>query len=193
MSAKKPSLASLQQAAEIAATPDKLEKIKQLAVEMKIRIGKVAAAAAVFETCTKELMEIKAKKLPDAMGDAGMKKFVLEDGTLFEIKPFYSTSIKEETQPEAFAWLRDNGHGGLIKNLLTIDVGQSDNIAEIIAEVKEVTEPLVLPLQHKESVHASTLKAFVKERAEAGDLPPVDLFNIFVGKIAEVAEPKKKF
>jgi len=44
--------------------------------------------------------------------------------------------------------------------------------------------------QQKEDVHASTLKAWVRERIEAGDEFPMDLFGAFIGQRAIIKKGK---
>ena len=42
----------------------------------------------------------------------------------------------------------------------------------------------------KREVHASTLRAFVKERVEAGDEFPMELFGAWVGQRATISKTK---
>jgi hypothetical protein len=45
--------------------------------------------------------------------------------------------------------------------------------------------------EQKESIHASTLKAFVREQTQAGVVLP-DCFNVYVKDVAKLVAPKKK-
>ena len=80
---------------------------------------------------------------------------------------------------EAFKWLRDNGLGDLIKNEVTVAFGRNeDNKASNYATLAQGQgyEPV-----QKLKVEPMTLKALVRERIEAGQDMPSDLFNVFAG------------
>ena len=53
-------------------------------------------------------------------------------GSSVEVKPFYSARIPASKSEEAFDWLRENGHGDLIKNQVSLEFGKmkQDNEAK---------------------------------------------------------------
>lgn len=65
--------------------------------------------------------------IPEAMAEAGMKKFVMEDGSMIDVKPFYGASIPKARQAEAFKWLRDNGFDDIIKNTVSVRFGRRED------------------------------------------------------------------
>ena len=84
----------------------------------------------------------------------------LSDGTKVEVKPFYAAKIPESRNDEAFDWLRDNGHGDMIKNVLTanIDKGQDNQVSALI----ELCEKLEFSYAQKQKVEPMTLESLCK-------------------------------
>jgi hypothetical protein len=85
---------------------------------------------------------------------------------------------------EAFNWLRDNGHGDLIKNNVTLTFGRSEDA---------IAKQLVDELQQKghnvkqaEKVEPMTLKAFVKEQIQKGKNVPSDLFGVYIANKTKI-------
>jgi len=62
------------------------------------------------------------------MQSAGVSLLKLEDGTEVKINPYYYGKISEDKKEEAFAWLRDNNFGDLIKNNVSLDFGMAQEI-----------------------------------------------------------------
>ena len=124
----------------------------------------------------KDLEQVSTRDLPDALMELGLSGLPLADGTVISIKPFVSASISKARQEEAHTWLNINGHGDLIKNIVSINAGKDKLAADtaIDALVDAGFAPDV-----KESVHAQTLKAFVREQVEAGTALPLELFGVF--------------
>lgn len=110
--------------------------------------------------------------LPELMSEMGLTEFKFENGTKVTISTVYTGNIKVDNREEAHAWLRDNGHGSLIKNEVTVSFGKNeDGSADSL--VKHLEEAGYQP-KRKESVHYQTLRAFAREQTEAGiALPPV--------------------
>jgi len=121
---------------------------------------------------------LSEQTIPNLMQQAGISAIKLEDGSSVEVKPFYAAKIPVSRVDEAFDWLRDNGHGDLIKNNVTLTFGRSED---------QIAKQLVDELQQKghnvkqaEKVEPMTLKAFVREQIEKGKNVPADLFGVYV-------------
>lgn len=125
--------------------------------------------------------EISEKLIPTVMDEAGMKEFKLLDGKKVTIKPFYSASIAKDRAEEAYNWLRENGHGDLIKTGVNVTFGKNEDekAQKLVEYIKEVYEREV---EAKPSVHPSTLSAFVKEQVTSGKVLPTDLLGVYVGR-----------
>ena len=138
-----------------------------------------------------ELKEIKrkvelvsAEVIPTMMQEMNISTLKLSDGTSVEVKPVYGASIPADKKEEAYKWLRENGLGDLIKNEVTVAFGRSeDNKAQQYAVLAQGQgyEPI-----QKLKVEPMTLKALVRERLEAGQEMPTDLFNVFAGSRTKI-------
>ena len=143
----------------------------------------------------KELKELKRKVelvsgeiIPTMMQEMNISTLKLADGTSVEVKPVYGASILVAKREGAFKWLRDNGLGDLIKNEVTVAFGRNeDNKASDYAILAKGQgyEPV-----QKLKVEPMTLKALVRERLEAGQEMPSDLFNLFTGNRTKITRKK---
>ncbi len=131
-----------------------------------------------------ELKGVEEQELPDAMADLEMSKFTLDNGAEIKIKPFCYASIPVEKRDAAYAWLRENGHGSLIKNEVKCEFGK-DSEDEVKA-LETLLKDSGYAYEQKETIHASTLKAFVNEQVDQGCCPPADCFTITLGNKAVI-------
>ena len=135
-----------------------------------------------FEEKLKQLKSTEAtlseQTIPGLMHKAGISSIKLEDGTKVEVKPFYSARIPISRTEEAYAWLRSNGHGDLIKNNVMLSFGRNqDNEAKSLVEDLRSKGHTV---KQTEKVEPMTLKAFVKEQIQNGKNVPSDVFGVYV-------------
>jgi len=139
---------------EIAALEDKLKKKKE------------------------EELKLSEQDIPNLMQKTGVSLLKLTDGSSVEIKPYYGARIPASRTEEAFDWLRENNHGDLIKNNVTLTFGRNqDN------EAKSLVDDLRNKghnVKQAEKVEPMTLKAFVREQIEKGKDVPADLFGVYV-------------
>ncbi len=122
-------------------------------------------------------------RIPGLMDEMGVEKIEVE-GASVSCKPVVHASIPVPRKEEAFAWLRENGLDGIIKNDVVVTFGKGeDNIAgNLVGQLQEKGfDP-----RTKTHIHASTLKAFVKERVTAGKHIDLDMFGAFVSSAAEI-------
>ena len=130
-----------------------------------------------------EILEMETRTIPDIMMELGVAEFTNTDGVKVTIKPFVSASIPKNRMEEAHTWLKDNGHGDLIKHLVSVDVGkQCDDASRALMALSK----LGLDPTDKENVHSQTLKAFVREQVEAGEPIPLELFGAYFGQKATI-------
>ena len=145
-----------------------------------------------IEATEEELKKLKdvettlsEQTIPNLMQKAGVELIKLEGGVSVEVKPFYSARIPASKSEEAFQWLRDNGHGDLIKNQVSLEFGmKQDNEAKsIIEELKSKG----LPVKQKTTVHPSSLRGFVREQIQdLGKDVPADLFGTYVANKTKI-------
>ena len=145
-----------------------------------------------IEATEEELKKLKdvettlsEQTIPNLMQKAGVELIKLEGGVSVEVKPFYSARIPASKSEEAFQWLRDNGHGDLIKNQVSLEFGmKQDNEAKsLIEELKSKG----LPVKQKTTVHPSSLRGFVREQIQdLGRDVPAELFGTYVANKTKI-------
>ena len=177
-------------------TPDKIDQLDDGQLDGVSRLANEAAALehklAEQEQAMKEtkaaLHKITDEQLPEALEEMGLQKFTLTDGSEISVKPIYSASIPKDRREEAFQWLRDHEFGDLVKNNVTVTFGRGED-----ADAKEFMNLCgsqgYVPDQ-LEKVEPMTLKAWLRERVEAGDAVPLDLFGAFISQRATIKRSK---
>ena len=125
---------------------------------------------------------VSEQELPDAMQEVGLTEITLSTGEKISVKEFYNAHISKANQAVAYKWLVDNGHESLIKNdvLLKFDRGEAEKVDQTVSALKARG----LAPEVRQSVHHSSLKAFVKEQFTAGNDIPTEPFGIYIGSKA---------
>ena len=88
---------------------DQVSGISGLARRAKLLEKEISEMEDTLKERAEQYRKLTEQTIPEAMAEAGMKKFVMEDGSMIDVKPFYSASIPKARQAEAFAWLREHG------------------------------------------------------------------------------------
>ena len=183
-------------AADSAAPPDKLDKLRsddldgvsRLAQEAADLEREIADVEQKLKDKKKALYKITDERLPEALEEMNLQKFTLTDGSEISVKPIYAASIPKDRRDEAFQWLRDHEFGDLVKNNVTVTFGrgEDDTAKDFIGFCGEQG---FVPSQI-EKVEPMTLKAWLRERVEEGDPIPLDLFGAFISQRATIKRSK---
>ena len=125
----------------------------------------------------KELQQIN-DRIVELMEKRGVKEIKLLNGDAVSFKEFY----------KAFKWLEDNGHGDLIKNIVSIRFGKGEN---------ESAEKLISSLEQdglypdqKRKVEPMTLNAFIGDQITNGKQVPMELLSVFTGNKVKIKKGK---
>lgn len=153
--------------------------------------GKVLSLDDEIELVTNSLKRLNEERrklleedIPSAMDAANVSEFTTTDGHKLSIKDFVNTSLTKANEAAGFKWLDENGHGSLIKADVTAKFGRND--IEQAKQAVSLLEANGVAATLKQSVHASTLKAFGKEQFEAGKKLPEDIFSVHHGRAAVI-------
>lgn len=138
----------------------------------------------------KRLNDVQRKHLPDMMTGLRMTSFALTDGSSIEVVAGYDAHISAERALGAHKWLRDNGHGDIIKNTFSIQLGRGDD--EKAAELIKLLGEKGIGFERKEAVHPMTLKGFVREQIEAQAPLDREALGVHEYSVAKVKRPKPK-
>jgi hypothetical protein len=168
---------AITQTNEVKALSDQVLGLRSLEDEVKHKEDEL-------KKLKKDLNIISGEVIPTMMTEMNISTLKLADGSAVEVKPIYGASISPDKKEEAFNWLRNNGLGDLIKNEVTVSFGRNeDNKAADYAVLAQGQG--YQPVQ-KLKVEPMTLKALVRERVEAGQDMPSDLFNVFAGNRTKI-------
>lgn len=170
---------------------DALERITAMAEVMREYGRRVDKAKDELAQAQADYNRIELDDLPDLMRELKLKRIELEDGFEVAVEEDVKCGITEARRDDAHDWLRANSFGGLIKTQVTQDFERGENeLAQKVAN--EISDLTGRPALVKESVHAGTLKSFVKEQRAKGANLPLDLFGIHPFNRAKLTPPKKK-
>ncbi len=168
---------SITQTNEVKALSDQVVKLRQMEDQVKEK-------EIELKKLKKDLDVVSGEVIPTMMTEMNISTLKLADGSAVEVKPIYGASISIDKKEKAFNWLRNNGLGDLIKNEITVSFGRNeDNKATAYAGL--AAGQGFQPVQ-KLKVEPMTLKALVRERIEAGQDMPSDLFNVFAGNRTKI-------
>lgn len=167
-------------------SPDELKSISFLVTQAKNLEGDMAKMAAELKEKQTEHRKLLEVDIPQAMLEAGggITSIKMEDGTKVDVIPFINASISEANRAGAFAWMRENGYGDLIKRVISAQFGMGDD--EDAANAYNLLGNEGYSVTDKESVHPSSLKSQVKKWDESGENFPEDLFGVYRGMTTKI-------
>lgn len=179
---------------EDAASADKLEKLRRKvadARDLELMIGDLEDR---LKAAKKTLQDLIHKQLPDLMDEAGVTSLtVAAEGNakpfVADLKPYYAANIaagwEEGRRQVAFEYLTELGAGDLIKTKVEIDMPREQR--EDALKLAESLSSDGLPVSVKESVHAQTLTAWLREQVEENQfLPDLEKIGATVGRVVKV-------
>jgi len=165
-----------------------LKGVAKLAQDIATQEAEVAKLEETLKNAKKQLYRLTDEELPSMLAEMGVASFKLEDGSTVEIKKTYGASIPVASREEAFSWLRGNGYGDMVKNIVSVNFGMGED--EKASEFKSMAQSQGLSPDQAESVHPSTLRAWVKEQVEDGKPFPMELFGAYIGQRAVIKGAK---
>ena len=167
---------------------DQLDSISKLANEAASLERKIADTEQLLKDHKQSRHKITDEQLPEALETMGLQKFTLKDGAEIAVKPIYAASIPKDRKEEAFQWLRDHEFGDLVKNNVTVTFGRGEDT--IAKDFVNMCGAQGFTPSQLEKVEPMTLKAWLRERVEAGDAVPLDLFGAFISQRATIKRSK---
>lgn len=162
-------LATMQHdAEEPLVSPLDIAKVRQLVEQLTRLQAREAQLTQQLEVAKRELRQVREVDLPTLLDEVGVNSLVV-DGHAVTVKTEYFPNVTKANEDKFFQWLRSTGHDDIIKNEIKVAFGRGDDqkAAKLymqLAAKYDTTQKL--------SVHASTLKAFVREQMEAGNSLP---------------------
>lgn len=178
---------------------DKLDKVRDGVRRMRdLRARRADLEEQVAET-GRLLYELEFSELPSLFDEARVTNIGLEPegnqpGVVAKVAPYYKANIaadwSEEKKSAAFEWLDKNGHGGLIKTIISVELPRGSR--GLAKQVKSALKKLRVPYTENPGVPWNTLTAFVREQIEGGNTVPLDTLGATVGRVVKITEAKEK-
>lgn len=142
--------------------------------EMTAQLANMEFEITVIET---KLAELKKKHatmeqitIPNKLLELGVSSIILSNGLKLNIKKQYFPNIKKDDIDVAYKWLREHGHGDIIKNIVSVAFpsGKDDSAIALKTELRFRN----FQANQSQDIHPQTLKAWAKEQKEKGtELP----------------------
>lgn len=152
-----------------------LNQVQQLCQMMMDAEAVVQATEDLLKANKERYRYLQEEAIPTAMQELGLSSVTLETGEKLTIKQDVYASISNEDKQEVYDWLKEHGFGGLIKTEVSVAFGRDDQEKAVEFYQKLSKDGLQPDLQ--QGVHASTMKAFLREQIAAGTAIPLDLFG----------------
>lgn len=169
------------------------ENIIVFAKRHKEIVDELETIAEYVKTLTAEAKDIEEIKLPSVFNALDMKDFGLKDGRKIKIEPAFQGSIVVEDPEQRKAqldWLSGAGGRDLIKNKISLEFtkGQDTEAKALVDMLSEYG----FTYNMAESVHASSLGSFIKEKMEKGETVPLEALKWRYYFKANIKPPPKK-
>lgn len=152
-----------------------LDSMTALARALLDADASVEDAEANLKAAKERARILREETIPSAMQELGLEEIKLDTGQKLSVKQDVYAAIPASSKEQAFTWLEQNGFGGLIKVEVTADYrkGEADAAMQLFQELQERG----LQVEFGQSVHAQTLKAFLREQLANGTNVPLDIFG----------------
>ena len=172
--------------AKINISNNNLDEVSQLCQELSNLENDIKSYEETVKDLKKKADKLSMEVIPEKMTELGLKSVELNDGSKLKIAEFIQARISDENKEAAFSWLRENGHGDLIKHNLSASFGRGED--DKAQNFKKRAEDIGLDLMEKEWVEPMTLKAFAKEQIAKGSGIPMDTFAIYIGNKTKITK-----
>jgi len=142
-----------------------------------------------LQKCKQAEEQLLNKDIPELLGKMRLDECTTASGIQVKVKREIKASLpghdRVEARMGALRWLIDQGHGGVIKNQVSIalDRGEDTRADALVVELRGKG----FDVESKKDVHASTLGALVRELLADGKVIPSGTFNLFDMRLAKLS------
>jgi hypothetical protein len=154
---------------------------------------KLDVASKIVSSLSEEIRVLETETLPDMLMALKLKDLTLASGAKISLFDVIGATITDENREDAHTWLRENGHGDIIKNNVTLTFGKGEDHAATLLikhllDLRKNGATKFGDLVQKEAVHPQTLKAFTKEQLASGKPFPGELFKLYTGQAVKITK-----
>ena len=157
---------------------DTLIQINELGKQLEALIKKNTDALDQISARKGIITKIQDEILPELMDEGGIEEITLQSGSKIQAFDFVAARLKD--QNTAFEWLRSTQNEGIIKNVIKVSLGRGED--QLAHQVKETLTSQGASFSESETIHHSTLTAFVKEslkNPELSETIPKEAFGVY--------------
>lgn len=128
------------------------------------------------------------KDIPELLAKMRLDECVTASGVQVKVKREIKASLpghdRVEARMAALRWLVDHGHGGVIKNQVSValDRGEDTRADDLVVKLRAEG----FDVEAKKDVHGQTLSALFRELIANGTIVPTGKFNLFDMRIAKL-------
>jgi hypothetical protein len=161
--------------------------------KLTLQAERVTAKRKLMEEDLQKIKQVEEqllnKDIPDLLARMRLGECITASGIEVKVKREIKASLPGHDRVEhrmgAFRWLVEQGHGGVIKNQVSVslDRGEDTRADDLVVELRGKG----FDVESKKDVHAGTLSALFRELVAEGKLVPRDIFNFFDLKIAKLS------
>jgi len=126
---------------------------------------------------------LEEHEIPSALTEAGVSEFTTLEGLRVSTK-FIVGAIPAERKEEAFKWLDDHGHGGIVKRGVRVSFDKGS--AQAAEDAAEAMRRMGLQPEVTLNVHPQTFMSFAREQIQKGNMLPLDRWGVFYGTKAVI-------
>lgn len=166
-----------------------LERVVKMANILLEQIAEYERLEAETKAAKKRMLATEREDLPELLKEVGLTTLTLDSGQVIKLESDCEASITKANFSKAVAWLIKNECQGIIKTNVVLSFGRGEK--DKATKVAQKVAKLHSDLEVNESIHAATLKAFVKERLKNAEPIPQDLFGVRAFSKAVVKKQSK--
>jgi len=167
--------------------PADLKDVKRLAARLIKIDDEIEQCENYIARAKKEREDIRVRILPNVMFELGIDSVTI-DNHHCKLEPMVQATLPKEPEArlDAVNWLVANGHGGVVKRELKVDLPKGDGYTEFA--VKEAVQEAApgLNVSTYYNVHHSTYSALIRQLVREGAPIPTDVLGVFIGQIVRV-------
>lgn len=177
---------------------DKLTQLRERVVAAKELELQIAQAEDELSELKAKLNGLLHKDLPDLFAEIGIDEIAVPATGNFPAfkavaSPYYSAGIPvkwdSQRRQEAFQYLTENAAGDLIKTELGVKFARDQRDEAL--KTAGILQAQGLDPEMKESVHAATLTAWLREQVELnGWVPDLEKIGGTVGRVVKIKDKK---
>lgn len=159
---------------------DQLRILHNLVERLVLAESEEDRLEAEYVAAKKVAHDLRENAIPEQMKQLGLKELTTDKGVYVEVKKDVRASFfaKDPSKREpAFAWLKENGHDGLVKNVVAAKFGkEQENVAAAFLEHCRKFD-IPVDVEQSRDIHNQTLCAFLRSEIREGHPPPLELFG----------------